>query len=181
MTTGTSEERSEEELKEVGLVAGHAYGLIAAKKVTDQDGNEARLLLLRNPWGKFEWTGNWNDNSESWTPELKEEVGFVEDDDDGLFWICFEDLSRYFNDVSICKVNDSYLYSYCPASHTQGSFALLKLKVTGDGEHTISVAQVDKRCHSRDSDYDYKWVRVILYQIDTAADSSESINGLTPL
>ena len=155
MTAGALEAENMDELRDVGLVAAHAYGLIAAKKITDKDGDEARLLLLRNPWGKFEWTGKWNDNSDCWTPELKEEVGFVEDDDDGLFWICFEDMKEYFRSVSICKVKDSYIYSNCAVKQSQGSFTLLKLSVTGDGEHTISVSQKDERCFSRSSGYEY--------------------------
>lgn len=71
MCTG-AEEKGTDEMKEMGLVGDHAYGLIGAKKVIDKDGNEARLVQLRNPWGKFEWKGAWNDNSDCWTPELKE-------------------------------------------------------------------------------------------------------------
>lgn len=39
-------------LEEVGLVEGHAYGLIDARK-TKSGGH--RLLKIRNPWGKVEW------------------------------------------------------------------------------------------------------------------------------
>jgi len=28
---------------------------------------EVRLIKLRNPWGKFEWDGEWNDQSDVWT------------------------------------------------------------------------------------------------------------------
>jgi len=26
---------------------------------------------MRNPWGDGEWTGDWSDGSNLWTPELK--------------------------------------------------------------------------------------------------------------
>jgi len=59
-------------LNSVGLVGSHAYSLIATFVAKDKDENKIRLLKIRNPWGQKEWTGDWSDNSEKWTPELKE-------------------------------------------------------------------------------------------------------------
>lgn len=46
-----------------GLCAGHAYALIDCQTLS----NGQRLCRLRNPWGRFEWTGAWSDNSPLWT------------------------------------------------------------------------------------------------------------------
>ncbi len=35
----------------------------------------------------FEWNGDWSDDSLLWTPALKAEVKFVNDKDDGAFWM----------------------------------------------------------------------------------------------
>ena len=58
---------------ETGLVAGHAYAVIAVKEI--QGG--VKLLQLRNPWGEggMEWNGDWSDNSPLWTEELKVGIG----------------------------------------------------------------------------------------------------------
>lgn len=32
-------------------------------------------MVLRNPWGKKEWTGAWSDGSKLWTQDLKGETG----------------------------------------------------------------------------------------------------------
>ena len=40
----------------VGLVSGHAYTLVQAKQT--KDGH--KLVELRNPWGDFEWNGDWS-------------------------------------------------------------------------------------------------------------------------
>jgi hypothetical protein len=45
-----------------GLIPGHAYSIIAAKEALGH-----KLLMLRNPWGDFEWDGDWSDNSNCWT------------------------------------------------------------------------------------------------------------------
>ena len=49
-------------------------------------GEKVRLLKLRNPHGHVEWEGDWSDNSPLWTPALKNQVGF-KDEDDGIFFI----------------------------------------------------------------------------------------------
>ena len=61
-------------IEDLGLVAEHSYGLISAVEVQDKDGNPVKLVKLRNPWGKFEWKGDWGDKSETWTDELKEQL-----------------------------------------------------------------------------------------------------------
>lgn len=37
-------------LNQSGIVPGHAYSLLAGRVITDKDGNEQRLLKMRNPW-----------------------------------------------------------------------------------------------------------------------------------
>jgi hypothetical protein len=59
-------------LKELGLVTEHSYGIIAAAVVVGSDGQEAKICKLRNPWGSFEWNGDWADESALWTDELRE-------------------------------------------------------------------------------------------------------------
>jgi len=162
-----STDASAETLEELGLVAQHSYGLLAAKRVQTEDGEEVELVQLRNPWGDFEWNGDWGDDSDCWTPELKEQVGFTEDAADGSFWMCFKDLAYYFSRVQVCKINDAYRYSFLQGSHKRGSFALLRLLLDSDGEHTVSVAQKDARCFSRDAEYEYANCRVVLMKIDT--------------
>ena len=66
---------------------------------------------MRNPWGQFEWSGDWSDKSPCWTNELKKKVGFT-DADDGIFWMDFEDVKKYFKWIDVCKIDDSYIYKY---------------------------------------------------------------------
>ena len=46
---------------------GHAYGLIGCAEVYDRAGNFTKIVNVRNPWGSFEWKGDWSDNSPCWT------------------------------------------------------------------------------------------------------------------
>ncbi|OMJ74294.1 hypothetical protein SteCoe_26816 [Stentor coeruleus] len=86
--------------KKGGLVPGHAYTVILVKEALGQ-----RLLNIRNPWGNFEWDGDWSDKSPLWTPEMKREINPVLDENDGTFWICYNDFIKQFNGVNICRVD----------------------------------------------------------------------------
>ena len=76
--------------EKMGLIGGHAYGLIAVKQLRDENGNDLQLLCIRNPWGRDEWNGDWSDKSPLWTDELKMECNY-KDADDGMFWMNFTD------------------------------------------------------------------------------------------
>ncbi|KAI1428675.1 hypothetical protein F5Y12DRAFT_682579 [Xylaria sp. FL1777] len=73
-----------------GIVELHAYSVMRA---VEMDGK--RLVLLKNPWGRGEWTGPWSDGSKEWTAEwltkLNHRFG-----DDGNFWISYDDLLRKY-------------------------------------------------------------------------------------
>ncbi|KAG6830584.1 hypothetical protein H0H87_007581 [Tephrocybe sp. NHM501043] len=47
-----------------GLIGAHSYSILRAKEYKGK-----RFLVIRNPWGQFEWTGPWSDGSKEWTPE----------------------------------------------------------------------------------------------------------------
>ncbi|KAE8135851.1 hypothetical protein BDV38DRAFT_251091 [Aspergillus pseudotamarii] len=73
-----------------GISENHSYSIMDAKEI---DGE--RLLRLRNPWGKKEWTGAWSDGSEQWTPEWMEKLGH-KFGNDGFFWISYNDLLKKY-------------------------------------------------------------------------------------
>ena len=47
-----------------GLVPDHAYSVLKTKEYKGK-----KFLVIRNPWGKGEWTGPWSDGSKEWTAE----------------------------------------------------------------------------------------------------------------
>lgn len=83
-----------------GIVPGHAYSILDAKKV---DG--FLLVKLRNPWGTFEWKGDWSDGSPLWGDHARvaRHCGFVADaPDDGAFWMAWDDFKVYFDGIDVC-------------------------------------------------------------------------------
>ena len=94
-----------------GLVASHAYSILEARDAVSGamvgvGGTKFRLLRLRNPWGKFEWTGAWSDKSSLWDEfqDLKAEL-LVDDSTDGAFWISWADFSTLFDRIDLCDRN----------------------------------------------------------------------------
>lgn len=49
---------------------------------------------------KFEWKGDWSDNSSKWTKDVIEQVPNFTRADDGAFWICIQDFTKFFEGVS---------------------------------------------------------------------------------
>ncbi|KAM3911704.1 calpain-6 isoform 2-T2 [Leptodactylus fuscus] len=85
--------RDMEAVTPMGLIKGHAYSVTDIKKVSMGEktlcfGKTSKLFMIRmrNPWGKREWRGAWNDE------------------------MTFEDWCSNFTHVDVCRmINTSYL------------------------------------------------------------------------
>lgn len=74
-----------------GLVDNHAYSILQVREVENN-----QLIQLYNPWGKYEWNGNWDDNdTQHWTPNMKQLLNYT-NDDDGKFWMNWDDFFHNF-------------------------------------------------------------------------------------
>ena len=86
-----------------GLVPGHAYSIIQVKHYEDED---IKLINIRNPWGKFEWDGDWSDESDMWTEEMLEFFNPVLDSKDGSFWMSLQDFFPRFKSITFNEVEN---------------------------------------------------------------------------
>lgn len=150
-----------EEQQSNGLVSGHAYSLLRAEEVAGSDGRRHKILQIRNPWGGFEWKGDWSDGSRLWTPEARRRYE-VEQKDDGVFWMSIEDFIRFFEGVGICKVNPMYRYNSVKVDQGGSSNkTLIRFDVYSGGNYTMSVDQRDCRHFSGDQ-YSCAYVRITI-------------------
>jgi calpain-15 len=90
------------------MVNGHAYSILDARDILD---GKERLVKLRNPWGTFEWSGNYSDDSSKWTDDLKKELELKPDEKDGIFWMPYEDFLELFYMTDICYCQEGYVRS----------------------------------------------------------------------
>lgn len=113
---------------EMGLVKGHAYCVTDVRKVNIartglfaifKGRDKLRMIRLRNPWGEKEWIGAFSDGSEEWSrvsAKDREKVGLTFQDD-GEFWMTFEDFCAHFTFVSICHLVNTSWFSLAKTWH----------------------------------------------------------------
>lgn len=75
-----------------GLPEEHAYSVLSVREL-----NGEKMIKLRNPWGKGEWQGKWGDRSSEWTDETRTQLDWHDWQQDGQFWMQFEDFCYFFN------------------------------------------------------------------------------------
>lgn len=116
ITVSSTSSLKEEEADAAGIVTGHAYAVLSV--VETKDG--VRLLQLKNPWAHQSWKGRYSSRDlTSWTPQLRAEVGYNADlaakQDDGVFWICWQDVLRYFKNFHLSW--NPWLFSHRVTTH----------------------------------------------------------------
>ena len=123
----------------VGIVGNHAYSVMEVRELhgaavgrqtkltsfvakdevieldaADRSGGPLRLLRIRNPWGRKEWSGEWGARSEVWTNKLGAELGHTRVDD-GTFWMSWHDFLCRFTVVDVCKAHEGWHAISVPA------------------------------------------------------------------
>eukprot|EP01084_Bolivina_argentea_P252400 423642_1 len=98
LITASVSNRKEHINEKEGIVEGHTYTIKEVATI-----GEFRLLNLRNPWGSFEWKGDWSDHSPLWKKhkDIGKKLNFIAADD-GLFWMEYKDFFRLYNVIQIC-------------------------------------------------------------------------------
>lgn len=72
-----------------GISQGHAYTFLNATEI-EVAGRDRKVVQLRNPWGKGEYTGTWSDKDKIWnmvSQEEKERVHYEGVREDGIFFM----------------------------------------------------------------------------------------------
>ncbi|RWS27772.1 calcium-dependent cysteine protease-like protein [Leptotrombidium deliense] len=134
---------NESEYHNVGLRPRHAYSVL---DVQDYEG--LRLIRLRNPWGHFSWKGDWSDNCTLWSNTLRNKL-MPHGADDGLFWMSFQDMLKYFDSIDVCKVrsdwNEIRVEGVLPPFADKENLALIVLTVCEATEIEFSLFQENQR------------------------------------
>lgn len=153
--TGTGRDNRD---PKTGLCGNHAYSLLAAfelKKSSlghyrmirggqQRDPNNERVVMLRNPWGKGEWKGEWSDRDPRWNSDLKKELRHTLKED-GKFFMPFASFMKYFHDYQVCYYQDEFTYSSQRYNGEMDSPTFIHFKITKPGKYYFSINQINKR------------------------------------
>ena len=103
ITVSSQLDMPEHEADKLGLVMGHAYAVLSVV----QTRRGSRFLLLKNPWASKSWRGRYSSHDRmSWRDtELRKELGYnpelAQNRDDGIFWIHWDDVLKYFRNFHL--------------------------------------------------------------------------------
>ena len=125
MTAGTTKNTNNFKLEKIGLSPGHAYTVLGVLEI-----NSEKVIKLRNPWGNFEFTGDWSDYSSKWTEELKKKYEFNKKND-GVFYMSYDDFLKYFITIGFAKIHPDYIVNNLKIKKEQNiKCQLIKIKVS---------------------------------------------------
>lgn len=116
-----------EKATDVGLIKGHAYAVTAIRRPAIEgtgifnlfNREKIDMIRLRNPWGGSEWKGPFSDGSPEWNKIAKSDrdrIGLTFDDD-GEFWMTFDDFCRHFINIAICHTINTSIVSLSKRWH----------------------------------------------------------------
>uniref|UniRef100_A0A914UYZ2 Calpain catalytic domain-containing protein n=1 Tax=Plectus sambesii TaxID=2011161 RepID=A0A914UYZ2_9BILA len=146
---------------ECGLVKGHAYAVTDVRYIELDAKNrgilffvaaERKLMIrLQNPWGEKEWNGAWSDGSEEWnhlTETRKAELGITVDED-GEFWMPFDEFCEYFTDISVCQLFNTRIFSSSKRYMEATFFGSWKVNGKSGAQGDWSPSSIDSLVGSR--------------------------------
>ncbi|KAF8811467.1 cysteine proteinase [Phlegmacium glaucopus] len=111
-----------------------------------------RFVVVRNPWGKSEWTGRWSDGSKEWKPEWLK-LGHTSGDD-GQFvmeysdWLeCFAQIDRTILFDSTWMMSSQWLHVPVPPLPVAWSYrdVTYTFSLPGPSTTIIVLSQLDSR------------------------------------
>ena len=138
-----SESGKDDSKNQHNIVYSHAYTLIDAKAKKE---NDLYLFMIRNPWGRIEWDGDWSDNSPLWTEEYKKYFGH-NNKDNGIFFMSVDDYVDNFEDTNICHIiYGAKIRSYAIGYEDYFKYPLVfNLQMKEKGTASFSIVTRDRR------------------------------------
>ena len=93
------------EVVKKGLLNYHMYILIETEKIEMGKNLYFHLCKFRDPTGESNWIGDWNEKSELWTEKIRKKINKNKLNlKKGEFWICIQDVKKYFIRSDICHM-----------------------------------------------------------------------------
>ena len=132
-----------------GINSDHNFAVVTIKEVEDAQGQQAKIVKLRNPWLNQGWHGDWSNKSSLWTEGLREQLNyFPERYGTSDFWMSIKDFMSHFECINIYKAVPGFVYSSVVVnfgSNLRIGRNVVRVSVLERGKYTFSVDQKDLR------------------------------------
>ncbi|CAD8099985.1 unnamed protein product [Paramecium sonneborni] len=151
-----------------GIVSSKCYSILDLQIVVGSDEQTDKIIKIRNPWGQYEWSGDWSDKSAKWTHDLIERFQ-VQQEDDGIFWMSIKDFITNFQYVYVAQVRPDYIYTsqFLKVENSdQVTTKLVKMNVTNKTNAQIRLTQSDEGFFENNN-HNYSLARLIVGQLDS--------------
>eukprot|EP00826_Nyctotherus_ovalis_P060100 TRINITY_DN8408_c0_g1_i16.p1 TRINITY_DN8408_c0_g1~~TRINITY_DN8408_c0_g1_i16.p1 ORF type:complete len:535 (+),score=155.60 TRINITY_DN8408_c0_g1_i16:73-1677(+) len=121
--------------------------------IRDRHGiNGSRLLLLQllDPWETNKWTGNWSENSPTWTSEAIRVLGKKGIVGTHRFYIALEDYLGFYQSTTVCYLpSNSQFVKEVECTQAPGDCSLIKVQVKEPTTGLFTIAQKPLRIMSK--------------------------------
>ena len=98
--------------------------------------------------------------------QLKKEVGYSDDDYDGIFFIRFSDFEKYFKDFQVCYYHDDYKLCSFPYETSRNEDINFRFEIKEPGVYYFSLNQINKRFFPTSDRYSYSKCSLDVFRKD---------------
>lgn len=98
-------------------------------------------------------------------------------EDDGIFFMDFNDFRKYFSDMQVCYYHDDYKFSFESVKETPDSDHYFKIKIPKEGVFYLTLSQESNRSQPAYVNYKYSTLSLVLARI-LDGETFEYIQGI---
>ena len=133
-----------------GFIPGYYFSFISSFEKNIK-GENVKLIKLRNPFEEGKWNGDWSDNSGRWNENNKKIFNYDDNkNNEGYFYISYEDFMKYFDNVTFCVPLKPLKYTNFKISKDNAKlFNVVKINVFSKGIVTFTINKKSESFHKK--------------------------------
>ena len=98
-----------------GAVNGQVLDVLKVVHIERRLKEAVILVQIQNSWDSFKWEGDWSNDSELWTEDVKKKINFKPSTE--VFWMSLEDFCKEFDRFGYCRFEDQWKYTITDSGH----------------------------------------------------------------
>ena len=151
-------------IKNVGLIKDYSYIVVSTiEEETNKNEEKISLLKMLNPFEDGNWTRDYSKDSKLMTEGMKKKLeSKEEEEDDGTFFISYEDLRLYYHLINILiPIRPCTCQIINIPKENAANYNILKIKFREKGVFSFSIERQVSRFH-KDLKVDHEMIENVL-------------------